>query len=319
MESNSTARIVQGFGYALVGLAIVFSLVSLAFVLHFRKRPIVAMGQPTMLSLICLGALLSSIGLAFHIMIIFSDDLGDRGNSYCKVAIWTLDPGSLLIQTVLACKLYRVSKVMRFRRDQTISAQQVLWWPFLIVMLVFLVPNIVLQALYPEDYQVIESFGHCYASGSKNALVFYILDILIHFSIQVFIFVFAWRLRTTNEEIAESRRIFQLSCFDIGILVLYWVIGLLVGQMNVFGIEQSTAGYINIVSDYVYWFLYVMGSIGFLVVPRMYYVHHEHLHGCLPESVRVQGLGQVHVSMTTITPTITTPPASPGLSPLQAV
>ena len=202
--------------------------------------------------------------------------------------------GIVLTNTVLFAKTYRVYKVTLFRRNQTVKPMNVLG-PYIISVVFSSTVLIALTFTSPIQYSTIINLNnpmdsHSDCTGGKNLnIAMFTIDIIIGLGI----LVLAWKVRNTNEEISESRKIFILIILgvvlDIAILVLDYALipEIEDKQINLFLI-------ISIITTIVV--LKSLLPIWFLICPRMYYVWYECKHGYLPESVIVPGIGCVHVA-----------------------
>ena len=207
-------------------------------------------------------------------------------NIVCNFAVPVAWIGVILTNTVLFAKTYRVYKVTLFRRNQTIKPQNVLA-PYIISVILSTIVLITLTVTNPMQFSTIinlinpdDSYCTCYGSQRLNITMFTI-DIIIGLGI----LVLAWKVRNTNEEISESRKIFILIILgvvlDIAVIVIFSLI--------------TIDPFLFIIILLV---LKSLLPIWFLICPRMYYVWYEYRHGHLPESVTVPGIGRVHVGGT---------------------
>ena len=311
------AKTLKIIGLTLSGIGMAFILGSWAFVLYFRNNPIVALGQPFMLSLVCFGSLSMILSIIFGTLYaIPSSKISDsQGSRYCMIERWLELIGAIVVQTTLVCKLYRVYKVTKFRRGQKVLVWHVLW-PFLVVVPATVAVAITLEVLYKDTYEDFGEYAFCRWDPSKDTVV-QIFNYAVEIPLTIAVLVFAWKLRGTNEQIGESRRIFYLNCFLFGLLVIFFVIGSLnwprcvetdaeccetnedlseCSLTNSFGnTEVETFIHIDIASNLLNNLLYGTATVAFLILPRVYYVRYEHVHGHLPEGVQTYGRGQVHV------------------------
>lgn len=292
-------------GYTLSAVAIAFIVASWIFVWYFRKKPIVAMGQPRLLSMICFGTLLVQISIMMEVTVSFQEiNPAIDSNKVCRASSWLLTLGLVTVQTMLLCKLYRVHKVTKFRRGQTVLAHHVLW-PYFLVLLVFVAMYLLLEIMWPPKFVKVGPYGYCHQADSKASVTWMLGICIIYLVLLIVTLIFAWKLRNMSEEIGESHRIFHLCCFTFGIYLSFVAIMLLVVRANVFGIDEALDGetmpYIIHISHFLSFFFYVMASVGFLVFPRMYYARYESVHGHLPEDVSSQlyGVGRVRVNVST--------------------
>ena len=135
---------------------------------------------------------------------------------------------------------YRVYRVVQCRRGKMVLARQVVC-PLLLLLQVALATTVTLELIYPPDFQIIQTYGYCYPLGSIESKAHTIGQIVLEIPLQIAILLFAWKLRNLNETIGESRRIFHLSCFQLGIWIIHWAIQFLVVRANVFGLEANVA------------------------------------------------------------------------------
>ena len=126
--------------------------------------------------------------------------------------------------------------------------------------------------------------------------------------LNISVLLFAWKLRHVSEEIGCSRKIFLVCCFIVITNVVYPAVNYSVASAE--GIDDTKKYYINFVARLLINLLDPMATIGFLILPRMYYVWYEKTHGHLPESVTMIGTGRVHVKPTTCATTKSTLPGS---------
>ena len=215
----------------------------------------------------------------------------DIGCNFVVPVAWI---GVVLTNTALFAKTYRVYKVTLFRKNQTIKPRNVLG-PYIISVILSTTVLIALTATSPMHYSTIVNYYYpdarfCQCIGWQRLnITMFTIDIIISLGI----LVLAWKVRNTNEEISESRKIFILIILgvvlDIAILVLDYALipEIEDKQINLFLI-------ISIITTIVV--LKSLLPIWFLICPRMYYVWYEYKHGHLPESVIVPGIGCVHVA-----------------------
>jgi hypothetical protein len=111
------------------------------------------------------------------------------------------------------------------------------------------------------------------------------------------IFVLAWKVRKIQQEIGDSKRIFYFLIFFLPFNIVSTV-GIFTAEFDIFGLGFN--GVFNAISITMILF-YTINSVlpvGFLVLPRAYYVWYEYKHnGQLPESVQTKlfVIGEVQV------------------------
>ncbi|VEU43192.1 unnamed protein product [Pseudo-nitzschia multistriata] len=315
----AASRLLIGLWGASFGVNLFATLGSLVFINCFRSKPIIAMGQPTMLSVLCLGALLHIAATICWVLpgsMCIVDLEPKTMDVLCEIDDWLYFLGSIVIFTVLLCKLYRVHKLTQFRRHRPILASHLLFGPFAVVLSLAVALMAASQILYPTDHSVISIedvnattiggiacqttdtqtiefcpvfdgglwSGHFYFQCVKN---------IILFLIQIGILVFAWKLRTFNEELGDAKHVMWLIISQkiVGIVCLGLVLWAN-SEIKEFRYEVYLVG---VVAFTVWKFYYVFSTIAFMVFPRIYLVCYELVRGKLPDSVQLYGAGQVHV------------------------
>jgi hypothetical protein len=211
----------------------------------------------------------------------------------CNLVVALAWIGIILTNTVLFVKTYRVYKVTLFRRNQTIKPRNVLG-PYIISVVFSATVLIALSIISPIHYSTMININdssqyyidnqyisnQCYGFEEIN-ITMVAIDIIIDLGI----LVLAWKVRNTNEEIGESRKIFILI---ILLLVLDIVMVVILNY-----IFYDLGLIITIILT-----LKSLLPIWFLICPRMYYVWYEYKHGHLPESIIIPGRGRAIVGGT---------------------
>ena len=217
----------------------------------------------------------------------------------CNLAVALAWIGIVLTNTVLFAKTYRVYKVTLFRRNQTIKPRNVLG-PYIMSVVFSATVLIALTVTSPIHYSTMikyiftngssQYYNQCYDVNKINGAMF-----AFNIIIELGILVLAWKVRNTNEELGESRKIFILIILLIALdIVMVVVCSLILWK------------FFRIIS--IVLVLKSLLPIWFLICPRMYYVWYENKHGHLPQSVIVPGMGHVTVAGTD---NITNPPPTP--------
>lgn len=235
----------------------------------------------------------------------FSSQTLDR---FCSVSDWMYFMGNVTVLTILLCKLYRTHKVVQFRRGQKVLARHV-FGPFILSIFVATGIMIASEILHPHDHLIlyygddpneIVTFAHCPACPDFHQLSIYVyliwIKIFFFWLLQIAVLVFAWKLRTVNEELGDSRRILWLIFLNTTIYSITYA----ANYSICYGFEEldlMKGSSIMVVVWRLYSISYVLLSVGILVFPRMYYVYYEKTHGTLPEYVQMYGTGRVRISL----------------------
>ena len=230
--------------------------------------------------------------LTFDNIDIFSSRQQKAYDIGCNVVAMVAWMGVVLTNTILFAKTYRVYKVTLFRKNQTIKPQNVLG-PYIISVILSAIVLIALTVTKPLQFSTIVNLnnnnGYCQCYGLQRLnIAMFTIDIIIGLGI----LVLAWKVRNTNEEISEGRKIFILIILgvvlDIAIILIFSLIWDIEDDARVD--PFLIIGIILILKSLL--------PIWFLICPRMYYVWYEYKHGHLPESITVPGIGHVRVGGT---------------------
>jgi hypothetical protein len=223
---SSTVRII---GFCLVGLSLLFSLVTAAWVYFHRESRLVKASQPEFLYLLCFGAALVATSLVF---LSFDESQGlseKRLSRMCSAFPWFFVIGYLVMYSALFCKLWRLSKILSMRR-QAVRVQQVLL-PFFSIMAASVIVLVVWQVVDPymwvrsvSNEDPLETFGKCKSGdGAGDGLLPYIIPLGILFLvITSMTAVVAWRMKHVQSELSESKWIF----FGIIMHIQTWAVGI---------------------------------------------------------------------------------------------
>ena len=296
--------------YCIIGfltlLAIVCSVGSWAFVYRYRKKPIVAMGQPPFMYTLCFGSLLPLIAMSLYLVvqISYKDEKnvlylsGKVENVCCHFMIWLNYVGLLVIFSALLCKIYRIMKVTQqpLRRGLKILPRHVLW-PFVVVLIATIFLLITWSTVNPLNKYIIGEVpdknlctAYCENIGaadydSASLPILYAIQVLI-LIVQLTLTILAFKIRHLNQELGDSKRIFRLVLFQFIWHTLVTVI------MSFGMIDNITI--VKIVFS-LQFLMYSFSTIGFMILPRIYYVWYEYRYGHLPEYVVMIGGGRTIV------------------------
>mmetsp|Transcript_12250 Transcript_12250/g.28740 ORF Transcript_12250/g.28740 Transcript_12250/m.28740 type:complete len:347 (-) Transcript_12250:584-1624(-) len=265
---------------------------SLIFLYWFRDEPIVAMGQPRLLTVMCFGSFLFSLTLTIgHLNVIGGDSLLGtqevRWYSLCRFAKWLWIFSESIVEQIIFWCLYRVYKVMQFRRNQVVLARHVIV-PFLVGL------NLPLAILAGFEKHRKNKSDENIECEDDSILWYWWFPISLLMTLAVAIF--AWRLRLVNESVGDTRRILRWEVYKLctfSFWIIYYI-PILQNKLNDALADSVTAQRVFVILYNAAMFLYSVGPAFCLVLPRMYYVWHERVHGQLPNHVKVYGGGNVH-------------------------
>mmetsp|Transcript_12251 Transcript_12251/g.28745 ORF Transcript_12251/g.28745 Transcript_12251/m.28745 type:complete len:347 (-) Transcript_12251:584-1624(-) len=265
---------------------------SLIFLYWFRDEPIVAMGQPRLLTVMCFGSFLFSLTLTIgHLNVIGGDSLLGtqevRWYSLCRFAKWLWIFSESIVEQIIFWCLYRVYKVMQFRRNQVVLPRHIIA-PFLAGMTV---PLVVFAVYSKVKYSREPDKDKC----DDDPDVFYLIY-SIRMSSTVATLAFSSKLQHVQESVGDTRRIQRFQVLKV-ITASVWIPYYFTPVPNKLddAIADSVAMQrVYLILLYLPLFLDSVGSAIFLVFPRMYLLWYERVHGELPDHVQVYGGGNVH-------------------------
>lgn len=300
---------------ASIALGWIGSLLSLAagiFVAFFRGRPIVALGQPPFLCLICFGSLLVASVNMFEspeAVLLMEEVTNVAPDDLCIVRMWFFNVGLVVVYMSFVCKLWRAERVCKFRKNRVVHVHHVIG-PFCFIVLVqigILVGQTIVSPpywsseipAYPRDPSRDDVIEKCYQFQLENPtnMAFNAATSGIIILCQVITIWMSYKTRKIREDISDSRRIFQTVVVHIAIAIPA------VLMMNGIGMVGPQV----YVYQLIYRFLLAVSSLVFLVLPKVHCVYYERKHGRLPSYART--VGGVHIrdnSSTVANSTITT-------------
>jgi len=284
---NSSA---MTFGIVLMLIAVIFSICCGAWVFWFRLHRIVTASQPIFLYLLCFGCGLFSLSIFFISFDEGSGYIPDHLGVYCMASIWCVCLGHLLIYGALFTKLWRINKVLQFRRAK-VKLRHVAW-PLSALMVATILILIFWTIFSPlrwdrptMDELTEESFGKCSGSFGPSAVLFPLA--LIPCLLTCYM---AYKTKDIEDTYAESKWIFVLVLVQIQMVVSAVPVLALLGRENV----STDARYIGTT---IFFWSYSMSALLLVIVPKMvahYYVVNEKVKTSVVRGGSSKGM--VHIS-----------------------
>jgi len=267
---------------------------SLVFLHRFRNKPIVAMGQPRILSVMCAGSLLIVVGLTIRTAYDFARVVGNV-DTYTStqriiyvISACFIHSGICMVDLSLFFKLYRVYKVTQFRRVETIRPQHIRL-PFVLGMMVSLAFSLVQVCFALESDSCV---GDCvFPKGEDKSKISAAINFTINSLFRLGILVFAYKLRNVDESIGDTRRIMRHSFFMFFIKIPWSILCFA---------DRLSETKIRPILFFSMWALVAMAGPAFLVLPRMYLVWYKQEYGKFPTEIQMYGTGEVHVCCKTM-------------------
>ncbi|MGK3744766.1 MAG: hypothetical protein ACI90V_011627 [Bacillariaceae sp.] len=151
-----------------------------------------------------------------------------------------------------------------------------------------------------------DDVGHC--NFRQKSGIFFVLMVTINIVSELITIWMAYKTRHIREDLSDSKRIFQVL---VAHLVLNACLGSILVAIEIMTMmmmksarsEDSndeddnviTIGSSNVVVTALLWmvlsFLVPVASIGFLIIPKAYYIYYETKYGQLPNGVQISGAG----------------------------
>jgi len=220
-EQNYLSSSVQFAGLFLMVLSIFLSVAFMAFVFYFRNSMTIKASQPIFLYCLLLGSALMACGI---LTLSFDESYGwdeQALSSACMSTPWLLFLGFIIIYCGLFTKLWRINKVLQFRRRK-VEIKHVAG-PFAILTLSVVVVLTCWTAL--DHYSWVrkevntetgETYGRC---TSKNTMVYAtVIGVLMSISM-IMTFFMSWKTKDIESKYSESSWIFYTIFLHVQIYI----------------------------------------------------------------------------------------------------
>jgi len=311
MSDTSTIIWVDLICAVLTGLAFFYTVTLWILIYMYRQKPIVAMSQPEFLYNICGGSLLIVLSMIANICVLASrehDSIDDNGtaiiastmsdlkiNIFCGFYWWAYYIGIALVYTALLCKIYRIKLItdQPLRRGVKILPKHVMI-PYAIIMVTIIILLIVWFSIPTTE----EPYDKSCISHNKLDVIFSTVIASLISCVSIVWTILAWKIRHINEELGDSKRILWLTVYQFFLFTIINNILNAVLLPHVYSMENHKKLQMAVLDAYdtIFSFLLVIGSISFIVLPRIYFVWYEYKHGHYPEGVEMIGTGRTVVN-----------------------
>lgn len=280
---------VKALGLTMFGTTAALTVFCIIYLTVLREDNGIKTTQPFFMQLLCFGSLIlasSIVTLSFDESSGWSDSSLDRA---CAATPWLFFTGQLLMFCSLFTKLYRLDRVLQFRRRQTITVSKVIW-P-LIVFLVITVSLLVAWTIvdpWQWERNVIaevppEMFGECKSdmfwefAGPLIGILFFSECLALIFALKTADIPIA--LRETNSVLIA-----------IAAQIQSW---LLVPILAVLGTTNANATYLGRV--FLIW-IFSISSVAVVVLPKLFRVFKNRYFGLGDTDVNASSRSTVHIS-----------------------
>jgi 7 transmembrane sweet-taste receptor of 3 GCPR/Receptor family ligand binding region len=209
-------------GFCLFGSVVVLALMVSLWVFVRRSNKVLRAAQPYFLYLLSFGSVVFSSAI-----VPLSFDEGDGWSDVqlshgCQAVPWLISIGHIVTYGSLFGKLWRVNKVLQFRR-QKISVRQVMW-PFAVLALAALLVLALWTGLDPLMWTRVEidpwtgeSTAYC---QSPNTLAFAIPLGILMLIPTLLTGIMAWKTKDVDAAFSDSSWIFTLILIQVELLVI---------------------------------------------------------------------------------------------------
>jgi hypothetical protein len=281
LENNFLSAWVHGFGLALLGVAWALGFIGIVLVGYLRNDAIVKGAQPFFMQLLCGGSILTSTAifpLSWDEGMGWSDHQLDIS---CMMTPWFFFVGHIVMLSVMFTKLWRVDKLMQFRRHNKVTVRNVLG-PLVALLVATLAILVAWTVLDPWTWDRVtisevpyETYGEC-GNDRLWAFIGPLVGLLI-FAEGASAF-FAWKTANVHDDINDSNSIFFAICTHMQA----WAIG--VPILAVLGDSSSDGTYLGRVL--LIW-IFSVSSIACVVYPKLVRAIHLRRNPALRQKSRV--------------------------------
>jgi len=262
-DANYITQSVRVIGLTLMCIALLISVVCIVLLGWLRKDPIVQRAQPFFMQILCVGSIIMSSAI---FALSFDEDAGwseDQLSVACTSFPWLFFIGHVLMFCALFTKLWRVDRVLQFRR-QAVTITSALWplLAFLGITTSILVVHTTLDPLVwvREVIQEapVETYGTCTSDhmwawfGPLAGLIF-VSEILTMF--------FAWKTADIPEDFRDSEAV-MYACFA---QIQAWAVG--IPMLAVLGTSSADATYFGRI--FLIW-IFSVSSVVVVVGPKIF-------------------------------------------------
>mmetsp|Transcript_52452 Transcript_52452/g.60559 ORF Transcript_52452/g.60559 Transcript_52452/m.60559 type:complete len:280 (+) Transcript_52452:496-1335(+) len=209
----------------------------------------------------------------------------------------------MIVDSALYARTYRLYKVTRIQRGQTIH-YSFLYGPYILIFTVYFILmitwTVVDSPFYVFDLPIPNTdntYTGCLYNKIGNSI--YYAFLMVHVLIMFGTLLFACRVRNIKEEVGESRRLFILLSYIFIVDLIFCSLA----KVSINGRKDLSIGKFS--QNQIIYVMYLIWNLSFsiipvavLITPRMYLVWYEKKHGKFPDRVEsnIPGRSRVIVS-----------------------
>lgn len=263
LKPNYITPSVRAIGLSLMVVALMIAFISIVLLGWLRKDPLIQRAQPFFMQILCTGSIIMSTSI---ITLSFDEGAGwsnDQLSLSCTFAPWLFFTGHVLMFCALFTKLWRVDRVLQFRR-KAVTIRSALWplVAFLAITISILVIQTIADPWVWERELIhvapVETYGQCSSNfqwiwfGPLSGLIF-ISEILTMF--------FAWKTADVPEDFRDSRAV-MYACFA---QIQVWAVG--IPMLAVLETSSADATYLGRI--FLIW-VFSVSSLVVVVGPKLF-------------------------------------------------
>ena len=280
-DQNYLSSSLRALGFALMGTALLCSIVGAVWVFVRRKHQVLRASQPEFLYLIAFGTAVQ----ASSIVTMSNDESygwsSEALSRACMTSAWLLPFGTLLIYSALFTKLWRVNKVLQFSRRRVLIRHVA--GPMVVVVLAALLVLSLWSGLDPLHWDRVEindvtgeSIGQC----TCNNFLPFIIPLVILLLIPAFSTAFmAWKTIDVDDRYAESKWIFILILLQVEVVIVSVPLVIVLRSVS------TTGRYLGFL--FMLW-IFPMSTILLIMVPK-YLAYRRAIRGVDERNQKVRG------------------------------
>lgn len=306
-EQNYLSPGYRIFGLILMTEAILLAILSAAWIYRYRKHKVLRAAQPELLYLICFGSALSASTI---FPLSFDEGAGWSVNQLsraCRSVPWLIILGQVLVYCSLFTKLWRVHRVLQFRR-RTIKVHHVAW-PMaacLCMAILILTCWTVIDPLLWDRKVLDEDSGESIGQCESDSLYAYTIPVLVAVLIPAGMTSFmAYKTKDVDDAYSESSWFYTLMLVQLETVI--------VAVPTVFTLLEVSANGRYIGLAILLW-IFPTSTIGLIIGPKMW-AHYRSTHDLdrSNQSKRGQAI-KGHVRISGLNPTPDPTPVNSKMS-----
>ncbi|CAB9521351.1 Gamma-aminobutyric acid (GABA) B receptor [Seminavis robusta] len=264
MDNNYLSTSVRAIGFSVMALTWFIVIGAMVAIVSLRFTNTIQRAQPFFLLLLCMGSLLTSFAI---FTLSWDENTGATQAQLdlaCGTTPWAFFLGQIITFMALFSALWRLDRVLQFRRRNKVSVRQVLG-PLLVLLGMTLILLTLWTVLDPWTWQrewirrvPAETYGAC---TCDNVWAFFgplMALIVVSEALAAF---FAWRTSDVPEDFSDSRTVVLAICFH----VQSWLIG-----VPILGVLQDSSANATYLARVLVIWIFAISSVLVVVGPRIY-------------------------------------------------